>query len=120
MKNNQLMIKSEELSLQVIKIRKFLEKNGEYVLSNQLVKSGTSVGANICEAIDSFSKNEFYYKITLALKEARETNYWLKIIFKSGYISNEMYQTANNYCLECMRMLISTKKKVKSQLDKEN
>ena len=78
--------KSFDFALQVIRISKSLRSNGEFEIASQIVRSGTSIGANIEEAQAGFSKKEFLYKMTLALKEARESKYWLRLVIEGGLL----------------------------------
>ncbi|MDD2230573.1 MAG: four helix bundle protein [Candidatus Cloacimonetes bacterium] len=85
-KQNLIVDKSFSFALKVVQLYKHLTKDAcEYVLSKQLLRSGTSIGANVNEAIDAQSKADFIHKMSIALKEARETNYWLKLLLESGY-----------------------------------
>ena len=85
-KNNIIQIKSFHFSRKVIQICKDLKNNREYELSRQLLKSGTSIGANMEEAIGAFSKKDFIYKLSIAYKEARETSYWIRLLKANGDI----------------------------------
>jgi len=75
-------------SLEAIALYKYLKENKEYILSKQLLRSGTSIGANVIESQDAQSKSDFISKLSIALKEAKETKYWLSLLFESGYLSN--------------------------------
>ena len=86
---NVIQKKSYNFALQVIQLNRELNKQSEYVLSKQVLRSGTSIGANIEEAIGSYSKKEFLSKIFIAYKEARETHYWLRLLIDSKYVSVE-------------------------------
>ena len=100
--------KAYSFALEVIKIYKVLvNERKEYVLSKQLLRSGTSIGANINEAIAGQSKRDFVYKLNIALKEARETNYWLNLLKDSGYINPVEFETLNSKCGEIVKMLTS-------------
>ena len=79
----------------------------EYVLSKQLLRSGTSIGADINEAIAGQSKKDFVYKLNIALKETRETNYWLNLLKDSEYINLVGFEVLNNKCNEIIKMLTS-------------
>jgi four helix bundle protein len=95
-------------ALEIVKIYKVLvEQKKEYVLSKQLLRSGTSIGANINEAVAGQSKRDFVYKLHIALKEARETNYWLNLLKDSLYISLVEFDELSNNCNEIMKMLSS-------------
>ena len=97
--------KSEDFAFKIVEIYQYLsnEKN-EYVMSKQLLRSGTSIGANIAEAQYAQSKADFTSKMSIALKEANETRYWLKLLYKSDYYKNE---TVVNDCVEIIKILTS-------------
>ena len=106
-KDNIVVQKSYAFALQIIQLYKILIEKKEYVLSKQVLRSGTSIGANIHEAVASVSKRDFIHKLGIALKEARETSYWLNLLKDSGYISNEEFNKLNNSCDEIIRILNS-------------
>ena len=113
MKENIIRDKSFNFALRIVKLSKFLiEKKSEYVLSKQILRSGTSIGANIEEAIGGQSKKDFLNKISIAYKEARETDYWLRILEGSGYIDKKMYNSLSKDCEELMKILGSIKKTI--------
>ena len=100
--------KAYSFALEVIKIYKLLvNERKEYVLAKQLLRSGTSIGANINEAIAGQSKRDFVYKLNIALKEARETSYWLNLLKDSEYINLIEYETLFKKCNEIIKMLTS-------------
>src|SRR4030095_7815507 len=100
--------KAYAFALEVVKIYKLLSnERKEYVLSKQLLRSGTSIGANINEAISGQSKRDFVHKLNIALKEARETNYWLNLLKDGEYISSKEFESLNNKCNEIIKMLSS-------------
>lgn len=100
--------KSYAFALEVIKIYKYLyNEKKEFVLSKQLLRSGTSIGANINEAVSGQSKRDFVHKLSIALKEARETLYWLKLLTDSGYIELSNFDTLSSSCEEIIRILSS-------------
>ncbi|HVT85869.1 MAG TPA: four helix bundle protein [Chitinophagaceae bacterium] len=100
--------KAYEFALQIVKIYKLLVNDKkEYVLSKQLLRSGTSIGANINEAIAGQSKRDFVHKLNIALKEARETDYWLNLLKDSEYINLDEFEMLNNKCNEIIKMLTS-------------
>ena len=86
-KENVIVEKSKSFALRIIRLYRYLcgEKN-EYILSKQLLRSGTSIGANVKEAIRGQSKADFYAKMNISPKEASETEYWLELLYESGYI----------------------------------
>ena len=90
MRKNVVKEKSFQFSLDIITLYKYLTAHKkEYVLSKQVLRSGTSIGANIEEAIVSQSKREFVAKLNISLKEAHETHYWLRLLKESGYIDKD-------------------------------
>lgn len=88
-KNNIIVDKSFAFALKAVKLYEYLSLDKkEFVLSKQVLRSGTSIGANINEAIEAQSKADFIHKMSISLKEARETEYWLKLLTASGYIND--------------------------------
>ncbi len=85
-KKNEILDLSFDFALEIIKLVKYLKSKKEFVLSNQLLKSGTSIGANISEAQAAQSTRDFISKMSIASKEARETEYWLRLLDKSNYL----------------------------------
>ena len=103
--------KSKAFALRVIRLYKYLtEEKKEFVLSKQILRSGTSIGANLTEAQYSISKKEFLLKTHISYKECGETLYWLELLFKSEYLSDEQYFSINGDCEELMRLLTSITK----------
>lgn len=87
MKENVILDKSKAFALRIIRLYQFLcETKKEYVLSKQVLRSGTSIGANAKEAAHAQSKADFYAKMYISYKEANETEYWLELLYESGYI----------------------------------
>ena len=86
MKKNEILDLSFDFALEIIKLVKYLKANKEFVMSSQLLRSGTSIGANISEAQAAQSTNDFIAKMSIASKEARETEYWLRLLDKSNYL----------------------------------
>ncbi|MBK8599933.1 MAG: four helix bundle protein [Flavobacterium sp.] len=90
MKENVIQIKSYAFAVKIVTIYKHLcENKKEYVLSKQLLRSGTSIGANVEEAIGGQSEKDFFAKLTIAYKEARETHYWVRLLTDTEFISKE-------------------------------
>jgi four helix bundle protein len=88
MKENVIQIKSYAFAVRIVKVYKYLcEEKKEYVLSKQLSRSGTSIAANIEEAIGGQTDKDFFAKLTIAYKEARETHYWIRLLTDTDYIS---------------------------------
>ena len=116
MGNNTIKEKSFEFALRIVKMYKFLtEKKSEYVLSKQVLRSGTSVGANVREAEQAQSTADFIYKLNIALKEANETEYWIELLFQSEYIEEEHYKSIMADCSEINKILISIIKTMKKK-----
>ena len=103
--NNIIVSKSFNLALEIISIYKYLISKREYVLSKQILRSGTSVGANIKEAIKGYTKRDFLYKMNIALKEANETEYWLELLIQSKILSDNDIKGVLQHCKEIRRIL---------------
>ena len=106
-KDNIIVQKSYEFALKIIRLYQQLAEKKEYVLSKQILRSGTSIGANIHEGVSGESKKDFIHKLGIAVKEARETSYWLSLLKDSGYITTEEFTGLNNQCTEIIRILNS-------------
>lgn len=112
-KDNLIVDKSKVFALRVIELYKFLiSEKKEFVLSKQLLRSGTSIGANARESIRAQSTADFYTKLTISLKEAEETSYWLELLNESGYIDNDMFKSLYSNCEELIRILVKILKNV--------
>lgn len=107
-KDNIIVDKSKAFALRIIRLYQYLcnEKN-EYVLSKQVLRSGTSIGANVKEAIRGQSKSDFTFKMNISLKEASETEYWLELLYESDYISKEQFDSIYSDCVELIKILTS-------------
>lgn len=106
-KENIIVHKSYAFALEIIKLYKDLIEKKEFVLSKQILRSGTSIGANIHEAVSSISKKEFIHKLSIALKEARETDYWLNLLKDSLYINQETFDFLHSSCMTIIKILNS-------------
>lgn len=103
--------KSKDFAIRIVKLYEYLrEGKREYVMSKQLMRCGTSIGANLSEALYGISRNDFIAKVFISLKEAAETEYWLELLNKTGYLSNEEYNSINNDCKELIKLLTSIAK----------
>lgn len=103
--------KSYAFALRIVKMYQYLvDKKNEYVLSKQILKAGTSIGANVEEAIGSHSKKDFGSKISIAYKEARETHYWLRLLTDSGYLQKNESESIISDCEELVKILSATQK----------
>ncbi|MFQ5605249.1 MAG: four helix bundle protein [bacterium] len=114
-KENPVRDKSYDFALRVIKLYKYLveEKKG-YVLSKQILRSGTSVGANVEEAIGGQSRRDFAAKISIAYKEARETHYWLRLLLDSHFLDKDPARSLLRDCEELVKILGSIQKTTKN------
>ncbi len=109
MRDNILIDKTIYFAARIIKLNQYLIKDKkEHIISKQIVRSGTSIGANINEANYGQSKADFISKLHIALKETAETEYWIKLLQLSEYINEEMATSLLNDCLEIKRILISS------------
>ena len=110
--------KSEEFSLHIIKLYKYLSErtiNREKTLSLQLLRSGTSIGANIAESECAISKNDFKAKLYISLKECNECKYWLRLLFKAGYLEKAEFDSIYQDAEEIFRILMAITKTIKEQ-----
>lgn len=111
MKENIIVDKSKAFALRIIKLYQYLrDEKSESILSKQLLRSGTSIGANAKEAVNGQSKADFYAKMYIAYKEANETEYWLELPFESGYIEEKAFDSIYNDCKELIKILASITK----------
>lgn len=109
MRDNALIDKSIGFAVRIIKLHKYLIKSKkETIISKQIVRSGTSIGANINEANYGQSKADFVSKLHIALKETAETEYWLRLLIMSEYIASDMGDSLLKDCLEIKRILIAS------------
>ncbi len=109
MKENALIDKSIVFASRIIKLHRYLIKSKkETIIAKQIVRSGTSIGANINEANYGQSKADFISKLHIALKETAETEYWLKLLIMSEYLTADMGNSLLNDCLEIKRILIAS------------
>lgn len=92
------------------------DEHREFVLSKQVLRSGTSIGANIEESVHAQSKMDFIHKLSIAQKEANETNYWLRLLKDSGYLNKNLAESLLNDCVEIQKMLAASIKTAKSNL----
>ena len=114
-KNSELAMVSVDFSIEIVRYYKWLAaEHKEYVMSKQILRSGTSIGANIHEAYYAVSVPDFIAKMQIALKETSETEYWLTILKKTGYYSPE-FSILESQCLSLKKMLISTLNTIKTK-----
>lgn len=111
MKESPLKKKSYEFAIRIVNLSQYLQnERKEYVLSKQVLRSGTAIGALIREAEFGQSRADFTSKMSIALKEANETDYWLSILKDTKYIGGELFESLFNDCHEIIAMLVSTVK----------
>ena len=108
MSDNKLIDLSFEFAKSIVNLVDSIEARKSSYMINQLARSGTSVGANIHEAQYAHSKPDFIAKLEIALKEANESSYWLKLLFETGRISDAEYKTAERMCGNIRRLLIAS------------
>ena len=109
--NNAIVVKSKAFALRIIKLYQKLNQQHEFILSKQLLRSGTSIGANVKEAIRAQTRADFYAKLFVAFKEASETEYWLELLHESGYIDNESaFESIYSDCQEILSILAAITK----------
>ncbi|RJQ20608.1 MAG: four helix bundle protein [Nitrospiraceae bacterium] len=114
--NNVVQQKSYDFALRIIKVYKYLlHQKKELVLSKQILRSGTSIGANVEEAIGSQSGKDFIAKLSIAYKEARETHYWIRLMRDSDYLKPDKAQILLNDCEELLRIIGSIVKTMKDR-----
>ena len=112
--NNIVEEKSFEFSVRIVNLYKYLTANKqEFVMSKQLLRSGTSIGANICEAQQAQSQMDFLSKMSISLKESYESDYWLRLLHKTEYINNDEYQSIVSDCRSLTKLLVSIIKTTK-------
>lgn len=108
MKENIIKNKSFEFALRIVSLsQNLVNEKKEYVLSKQILRSGTAIGALIREAEHAESKADFIHKLSIALKEANETEYWLELLYRSNYIDESSFNNLSSDLKEILRLLIS-------------
>ena len=108
MSESKLRVQSMDFAVAIINLVRNLKENRESIISNQIGRSGTSIGANIREAQYAHSKPDFVAKLQIALKEANETGYWLELLYKTQYITEEEYKRLDAACASIRVMLIAS------------
>ncbi len=108
MKKSIIEVKSFDFAIRIVKVYQYLNSDKkEYVLSKQLLRSGTSIGANVSEAQRGQSKADFYSKIAISLKEANETQYWIRLLHATGYLSDKEYSSLYSDVNELIAILVA-------------
>ncbi|MEM8779928.1 MAG: four helix bundle protein [Cyanobacteria bacterium P01_G01_bin.49] len=120
--NQRIQERTLTFAVRIVKLCRFLHEKGgvERILSSQLIRSGTSIGANVREAQSAQSNRDFLHKMEISLKEARETEYWLIVLVESGGISSEKVKSLQEEINIIIRILVSITKKVKDKLRTPN
>ncbi|MBR0446598.1 MAG: four helix bundle protein [Oscillospiraceae bacterium] len=108
MSESKLRELSMEFSVEIIELVKYLKSIKESIISNQIGRSGTSIGANIHEAQYAQGKKDFISKLEIALKEASETGYWLELLYRTHYINEQTFKTLSSKCTSLRAMLIAS------------
>ena len=118
---NVVREKSFDFAVKIVNLYRFLcAEKKEYVLSKQLLRSGTSVGANIEEALQAQSKRDYLHKMNIALKEASETLYWIRLFHATELLNNKQKDNIFNDCNEIVKLLVAIVKTTKKNLGKKN
>lgn len=113
---NIAMEKSKRFAIRIVNMYKYLcAEKKEYILSKQVLRSGTSIGANIAEAECAMSRNDFLSKLYIALKECNETVYWLDLLHETDYLDDDMFEGIFKDCMELKRILSASTKTIKSR-----
>ena len=119
-KPNVVADKSKAFALRIVMLYRFLvEKEKEFVLSKQILKSGTSIGANIRESKNAQSLLDFISKLSISLKEADETAYWLELLYESGYIDQTLFDSLYAELIELIALLTAIIKNTKHKIEEE-
>lgn len=117
---NVVVDKSKVFAIRVIRLYQHLQKEKkEYVISKQLLRSGTSIGANVKEGIRGQSTKDFRSKMSIALKEASESEYWLELLVETDYIDRKQFESMDDDCVELIKILTAILKTSDDNLDKE-
>jgi four helix bundle protein len=118
MKENIVKIKSFGFAVRIVKLYQYLcEQKKEFVLSKQLLRSGTSVGAMVREAEHAESKFDFKHKMAIAQKEINETIYWLELLAATDYLTNEQFESINNDAIEIIKLITTIIKTTKTNIN---
>ena len=107
-REDKLSTQSMDFAIMIIQLVKQLKSDHESIISNQIGRSGTSIGANIREARYAHGKADFISKLQIALKEANETGYWIELLYRTDYISEDQYKALDSACTSIRVMLISS------------
>ena len=120
MKESIIGTKSFDFAVRIVRLYQYLNDKHEFVMSKQVLRSGTSIGANVSEALEAQSKRDYISKMSIALKEASETIYWLKLLAATDYLTEQQYQSIYNDALEIKKILTAIIKTAKQRLEAQN
>ena len=121
MKDNVLLDKSFKFAIRIVNLYKYLYNDKkEFILSKQLLRSGTSIGANINESQDAQSKSDFISKLSISLKEAKETKYWIELLKETDYLSENEANSIIEDLVEILKLLTSIIKSTKQNIKEKN
>ena len=108
MKENPTYQKAMSFAIRIVNVYKYLvEEKTERVMSKQLLRSGTSIGANFCESLSAESDLDFIHKLAISQKEANETLFWLELLNKTDYLTNKQYESLEEDCIELRKIITS-------------
>lgn len=114
--NNIIQQKSYAFAVRIVKVYQyFCDEKKEFTLSKQLLRCGTSIGANVEEAIGGQSEKDFFAKLTISYKEARETHYWIRLLTDTGYLSKEQSESLLNDSVEIQKIIGSIQRTLKTR-----
>lgn len=111
-----LLTKSYNFAVRIVKLSKFLRENNEYILSSQVLRSGTAIGALVREGAYAQSTADFISKLSIALKEANETDYWISLLYDTNYLDKKIKDSFEKECNELIAILIASIKTTKKHL----
>ena len=116
MSDNISVVKSLDFAVRIVNLYKYLsQEHKEFIMSKQLLRCGTSIGANIAEAQRGQSMADFAAKMNIALKESSETEYWIKLLFRTGYLQKNQFESLNNDIAELISILTAICRSANSQ-----
>ena len=117
---NTVLVKAKTFAIRIVKLFDFLKKEKkDFILSKQILRSGTSIGANLAEAEFAVSEKDFLSKNYIALKECAETVYWLELLYQTNTLTKEQIDSIHQDCLELLRLLSATTKTMKRKLQQK-
>jgi four helix bundle protein len=111
------LAKSKDFAIRIVRLYQYIcEEKREYVLSKQLLRSGTSIGANLSESIYGISYKDFLSKVYISLKECAETKYWIELLYKTDYLTEAQFNSIDEDCTELIKLLTATSKTAAANL----